>query len=285
MYSSGNDAVDKIGMMNIEGNIIPFNWFSEFKFKNGKPDLNAIVILSEIVYWYRPKIIRDEEIGMTVGMSKRFKADLLQRSYDSFSSQFGLTKRQVKDCIDRLCEHGVIYREFRTVQTNATTLFNVLFIGVNAGVLSSVSMYHPPTLERTTPLRLNVPPPTLERNTYTETTTETTNTDTKGYSEAFERFWSEYPRSKRKGSKSEANKTYRKFEKDSDLILSVLQKFKVDQSFLKNDGEFIPAPSVWLNKKHWENDYWLDSPVEADVQNFQQPRPQIKMIRKNYLKV
>lgn len=87
-----------------------------------------------------------------------------------------------------------------------------------------------------------------------------------GYSEAFESFWNEYPSCKRKGSKSDAAKTYKKFEKKSELILSVLQKFKLDQSFLKNDGEFIPAPSSWLNKKHWENDYWLNM-IGQDVAN------------------
>jgi hypothetical protein len=33
----------------------------------------------------------------------------------------------------------------------------------------------------------------------------------------------------------------------------------------KNDGEFIPAPSVWLNKKQWENDYWMQKNHSTEV--------------------
>lgn len=259
MYSSGNETVDKIGLMNIEGNVIPFNWFSVFKFKNGKPDLNAIVILSEIVYWYRPKIVRDEDTGATIGVRKKFKADLLQRSYESFAKQFGLTKRQVKEAFDRLCEFGVVIREFRTVKTDNSTLFNVLFIGLDADIVSSVSMYHPPTLESTTLLRSNVPPHTLKRNTYTETTTENT-TDKKqsSFSEKFEKFWNEYPKCKRKGTKEVANKTFTKYQKDFEMIMKVLEEFKKDEMWTKNNGEFIAAPSSWLNKQYWKTDYWIE---------------------------
>ncbi|UJQ43502.1 hypothetical protein [Acinetobacter phage vB_AbM_WUPSU] len=286
MYSSGNETVDKIGLMNIEGNVIPFNWFSVFKFKNGKPDLNAIVILSEIVYWYRPKIVRDEDTGATIGVRKKFKADLLQRSYESFAKQFGLTKRQVKEAFDRLCEFGVVIREFRTVKTDNSTLFNVLFIGLDADIVSSVSMYHPPTLESTTLLRSNVPPHTLKRNTYTETTTENT-TDKKqsSFSEKFEKFWNEYPKCKRKGTKEAANKTFTKYQKDFEMIMKVLGEFKKDEMWTKNNGEFIAAPSSWLNKQYWKTDYWIEqvgSVNQAQIQH-EAPRPQVKAIRKNYL--
>lgn len=119
-------------------------------------------------------------------------------------------------------------------------------------------------------------------NTQKKTSKQTIKTK-ECYSEAFEKFWNEYPKCKRKGSKSDAAKTYKKFEKDSDLIFSVLQKFKLDQSFLKNDGEFIPAPSSWLNKKHWENEFWLDQKVEQVEIQQQIPQQQVKVVRKNYL--
>lgn len=104
------------------------------------------------------------------------------------------------------------------------------------------------------------------------------------YSEKFEKFWSEYPRSKRKGSKSDASKVFKKYEKDADLIISVLCKFKVDESFLKNNGEFVPSPSSWLNKKHWENEFWIgqnDSIELAVSENI--PAPQYRGVKKNFL--
>jgi hypothetical protein len=123
------------------------------------------------------------------------------------------------------------------------------------------------------------------RQTNTENTQEST-IDIKTnrvYSEAFEKFWSEYPSCKRKGSKSDAFKTYKKFEKFSELIISVLRKFKEDQSFLKNDGEFIPAPSSWLNKKHWENEFWIEPAAEAHKEEVVMPQRKVVVKEIDYL--
>lgn len=87
-----------------------------------------------------------------------------------------------------------------------------------------------------------------------------TNTKTKGnYSEDFETFWNAYPTCKRKSDKSGTFKTFEKHIRVISLekLIAVLNAHKLDSSWIKNDGEFIPAPSAWLNKKHWENDFWL----------------------------
>lgn len=59
MLSSGNVVVDKLREINLDGNVIPHSWYGQLrkKTKKGveKPYLNAIVILAEITYWYRPK--------------------------------------------------------------------------------------------------------------------------------------------------------------------------------------------------------------------------------------
>lgn len=78
------------------------------------------------------------------------------------------------------------------------------------------------------------------------------------YSEKFDQFWSEYPICKRKGTREAANKTFEKYKKDFDLIMSVLSEFKKDEMWIKNGGEFIAAPSAWLNAQHWKADYWLN---------------------------
>ena len=106
------------------------------------------------------------------------------------------------------------------------------------------------------------------------------------YSDEFEKFWAAYPKCKRKGSKLDASKTFKRYEKSAILILGVLEKFKGDQSFLKNNGEFIPSPGSWLNKKHWENEFWLDPVVgEISVTESNEQRPKVRAIRKNYLEV
>ncbi|EYT15512.1 hypothetical protein J595_02519 [Acinetobacter sp. 1592897] len=49
-----------------------------------------------------------------------------------------------------------------------------------------------------------------------------------------------------------------------------LEKQKSDVSWTKQDGEFIPSPSTWLNQKQWENEYWFQvnsSVVAPDFSN------------------
>lgn len=85
--------------MNFSGNIIPETWYSTIKYTNGKPNLNAIIILADIVYWYRPREVRDEATGQLIGYRKKFKSDMLQRTYEQFAKKFGLSKRQATEAI------------------------------------------------------------------------------------------------------------------------------------------------------------------------------------------
>lgn len=84
----------------------------------------------------------------------------------------------------------------------------------------------------------------------------------KEFSKAFEKFWEAYPHCKRKSNKSGAAKTFEKYQSEFnlDILISILEKQKKDVSWTKQDGEFIPAPTAWLNQKQWENDYWLNTP-------------------------
>ncbi len=139
-YSSGNPIVDAVGAINFQGDIIPHAWFKNILLKTGKPDLQAIVILGRIVYWYRPTTVFNESTGAVIGTKRKFKADLLQQSYEALANYFGLSKNQVKDATDRLVALGVIQKHFRTIEVyNSTPLNNVLFISINTNVLASIS--------------------------------------------------------------------------------------------------------------------------------------------------
>lgn len=269
LFSTGHDVVDQVGSIHLEGNVIPANWYQIFKMDNGKPDLNGIILLAEIVYWHRPAIVRDEDSGQIVSIKKKFKADLLQRSYQSFSDQFGFSKQQVREALDRLELFGVIKRHFRTIDANNQKYNNVLFIELITPVLFKVT-----TLSLSkwggSPSE-NVDPPHFKEETNTETTTENTTEKKKGgseqhkaekqndYPESFEKFWKAYPVCKRKTKKSESFKTFKKYESDFnlDLLLTILEKLKNSKDWIKDDGDYIPAPQAWLNQRQWENDYWV----------------------------
>lgn len=130
MSGTGNVIVDKMQGWSVSGTVIPMQWFKTIvKESTGKAYMNAIVILSDIVYWYRPQEVRDEQSGMVVGAKKRFKADLLQRSYQQFADQFGITKRDAYNAIVALENIGVVKRHFRTVLVGGhTRMSNVLFV-------------------------------------------------------------------------------------------------------------------------------------------------------------
>lgn len=66
---------------------------------------------------------------MTIGYRKKFREDLLQKTYNDFAEQFGESRRSVKAAFDRLEEIGVIRREFRNIETNSgMVLNNVMYI-------------------------------------------------------------------------------------------------------------------------------------------------------------
>lgn len=193
-----NSKVLQIGQMNFRGNVIDHGWFKTITLDNGKPYVVAITILGEVVYWYKPTEVRDEESNQ-VRYKQKFKADMLQKNYQQLADSFGFTKRQVKDACDYLKDRNLIRIEFRTVFVNGTRCNNVMFIEPVPEEIQRISILYwengtPPTLKRNSPLtkernrllRSNVPPsydktgeaPTLERRTNTKITTEiTTNID------------------------------------------------------------------------------------------------------------
>lgn len=101
-FRTGSVTVDRMSRLHISGNIIPVTWYKTIRKSTGKPNLNAIIILADIVYWYRPTEVRDEMTGELVGLKKKFHADLLQRSYQQIADQFGITKRDATNAVVEL---------------------------------------------------------------------------------------------------------------------------------------------------------------------------------------
>ena len=69
----------------------------------------------------------------------------------------------------------------------------------------------------------------------------------------FDTFWREYPKKKSKGQARTAfDKALKKT--DFDTIMTALRALKETKQWTKNDGEFIPYPSTWLNAEGWEDE-------------------------------
>lgn len=153
IYSTGNAIVDENAKLNISGNVIPQMWYRTIVRESGKPNLTAIIILADIVYWYKPAELRDENTGQVVAVKKKFKADLLQRSYQQISEQFGISKKEATNAIIFLEKLGVVKRVFRTVNINGLVVNNVLYLELDVQRLRQLTYPEdnhncPPSFER-----------------------------------------------------------------------------------------------------------------------------------------
>ncbi|WP_080642126.1 helix-turn-helix domain-containing protein [Pseudomonas sp. CK-NBRI-02] len=69
----------------------------------------------------------------------------------------------------------------------------------------------------------------------------------------FERFWKLYPR---KTNKVKARKAWEKLSPDADLqtvMITALAKHCVSKDWTKENGQFIPHASTWLNGERWHD--------------------------------
>lgn len=121
-------SVREMQSISLTGNIVPIQWFKTITFDNGKPDTNSILILADICYWHKPSEVRDERSGSVIGYKKKFAEDLLRKSYSDLQNQFGLSDRQLRECLGRLEKRGVIKRIFRTLDTSAGRQNNIMYL-------------------------------------------------------------------------------------------------------------------------------------------------------------
>lgn len=135
MKRNTTPVVDAITEMNHAGNIVNPLWIRWIKEHN--PDekaesksmaCTAALVLSDILYWYRASVIRDETTGAILEIKKRFKADKLQRSYDAIADQWGISKRQAQRAVYLLRDVGLITVETRTITSQGIRIPNVVFM-------------------------------------------------------------------------------------------------------------------------------------------------------------
>jgi hypothetical protein len=86
--------------------------------------------------------------------------------------------------------------------------------------------------------------------TYSETKSET---ETKSV-DWFSKFWDAWPKHPRKAARKQCQARWdaQGLDAKAGLILEALEAFKASPDWRKNDGQFIPAPLVWLNQNRWE---------------------------------
>ena len=120
----------------LTGNITPHDWYEKFTNSRGRPDLSLISVLAEIVYWYRPKKVKDNQTGDITYVNK-FLGDAWQTSYEHFEKNFGFNREKLRRIFVKLEQMGICYREFRNVKLRGQTYNNRLFIHLSPQFLGS----------------------------------------------------------------------------------------------------------------------------------------------------
>jgi len=81
---------------------------------------------------------------------------------------------------------------------------------------------------------------------------------------AFSAFWEEYPK---KRDKAKAEKAWLKIKPDEELARKIIQAVSVQKktrSWQKDNGQFIPLPTTWLNGRRWEDE--INEPEASEWQ-------------------
>jgi len=166
----------------IEGNIIDCSWYQIIRWKiteknpKGKPHLEAINLLADIFYWYKPKKNRNLD-NANVVLEKKFHDDILQRSYGQIEEMMGLTKDEARSALETLEKLSLIKREFRTITVRDMKIANVMFIRFYPIKLKDLMDEYfknsiPSSFQTDDPIGSNPLPPPFKPMTNTETSSE-----------------------------------------------------------------------------------------------------------------
>lgn len=108
-----------------------------------------------------------------------------------------------------------------------------------------------------TPEQKRIPPdlPDLTRPNQTNKKPPKSPKGDSGYDLKFELFWKEYPRKSAKDAAYKAwNKKVAAIEGVAEKIMEVLPRHKRQEQWKKDDGEYIPHASTWLNQSRWNDE-------------------------------
>jgi len=162
--------VDAISRLNITGNVIPQAWYHWFR-EDGKLQTLSMLILAEIIYWYRAAAVEDDDRLKIIGYRRKFQGDMLQCSLAQLADKLGASKRGVGYALEWLERKGYIRQELREVQSGGKTFNNVRFVApIAAAIKETLEL---PEEYEATPIAMSATGYSNDCYTNTENTTET----------------------------------------------------------------------------------------------------------------
>lgn len=92
-------------------------------------------------------------------------------------------------------------------------------------------------------------------NGVARTSTKNNDNDILTYEEvAFKEFWAAYPKKVNKKGAFKAFKNIKNLKAEMPLIMAALERFKNSKEWLKDNGQFIPYPTTFINQERWQDE-------------------------------
>lgn len=124
---------------------------------------------------------------------------------------------------------------------------------------------------------------TLDKNVQYNNTSSINNTSItkENIKERFDKFWNAYPR---KVSKGNAEKWFTKNKPSEELVNEMIDKInllKTTEQWKKNNGQYIPYPSTWLNAKGWEDEISSAGLIETEEEEIARLKAEVERRKAN----
>jgi len=164
-------------------------------------------------------------------------------SYQHIADQCEISRTTVKVHVRELEKAGFLRREYRRKgELNQSNLFH-LELGSGAPSALPGAGAAPGGGASAAPRTSHSSEPVKEPKTLCTSEVE--------LAEAFEVFWKLYPNKK---SKKDARKAWEKLKPSAELrqtLMTALGSHRVSRDWTKDDGQFVPMASTWLNGERW----------------------------------
>ena len=263
----------------------------------GKQTTGFITIYRQMIdwEWYKNSSVKDVFLHLLLTANfadGRFKGQLIKRgqcatSLPSLSSETGLSIQQVRTALRHLSATGEI-------TDNANRRYRVITVVKYDDYqnLTDKPTYKSTDNQQSTNSQLTDNQQTINRqltdnqqqyNNNNNITKEQCNKGTikkeprdAGVEDSwFSEFWEAYPR---KVDKQSAVRAWKKIKPDASLMAKImegLRRWKESEQWLKENGQYIPYPATWLNKRRWEDEVKKAAPPAPQrrimpAENFEQ---------------
>ncbi|WP_421552254.1 helix-turn-helix domain-containing protein [Pseudomonas yamanorum] len=172
-------------------------------------------------------------------------------SYQHIADQCEIGRSTVKLHVRELEKAGFLRREFRRKgELNQSNIFHLTLDGGAASALVGGTTDNPPGAAHN-PGGGAAAAPRTSHSSEPVKEPKTLCTSEAELAEAFEVFWKLYPNKK---SKKDARKAWEKLKPSAELreaLMTALGNHRVSRDWTKDDGQYVPMASTWLNGERW----------------------------------